>query len=469
MKEHPVDEYGSYHLVGAGGSGMSGLARLLLGAGRRVTGSDRTESAALDSLRALGATIVVGHDARNIGDAECVIYTAAVGEDNPELAAARAAGVPLVKRSEMLGQLLSRKRAVAITGTHGKTTTTAMAASVFLASGVDPSVLVGGDWGPIGGNARAGAGPHFLAEACEAYNSFLEIRPDVALITNVEADHLDWHGSLEGVIQAFRKFLDQLRPGGYLISCADDELASTLAREAGCRSVSYGFSPSATWRVGRSSLDSRTPSFVLERGGEVSPPLVLGVPGRHNVLNAAGVAALAREEGLAWEGIAAGLRDFTGVGRRMEKLGEVGGVMVIDDYAHHPTEIAVTLDALDRAYGRPLTVVFQPHLFSRTQQLAGEFERCFGKASRLFIAEIYPAREQPIPGVTGEWLAGRVRSASPDLEVSGPTERDRLVEQLSEQLLSGDIAVFMGAGDIVETGRLLVSRLEQVRGKERAA
>jgi len=447
------------HFIGIGGAGMSGLARLLLGAGRPVSGSDLKESDTTRALRAAGARVAIGHAPENVGDATEVVYTAAARADNPELTAARARGIPCVVRAEFLGRVMAGRRGIAIAGTHGKTTTTGMAAAAFIAAGADPTVLVGGDWGALGGNARAGAGPHFLAEACEAFNSFLELHPTVAVITNVEADHLDCHGSLAGVLEAFARFLGQVAADGYVVGCADDANVRALLAGCGRRAVTYGLDGPADYTGADLDLGSRRASFRALRGGESLGRVTLGVPGRHNVANALAVLAVGLEEGLEFEALTAGLAGFGGVERRFDVLGEPGGVLVVDDYAHHPTEVRATLAAARGALARPLTVVFQPHLYSRTQLLLDDFARAFGDADKVIVAEVYGAREAPIPGVTGGLLADRINELDPGKRAQYAPDRTRLLETLAAAVRPGDVVLTMGAGDIREFGETLVAAL----------
>lgn len=451
----------TYHFIGIGGSGMSGLARLLLGEGIAVTGSDIKESETTRALEAAGARISVGHRAENLNGATQVVYTAAVKDDNPELQEARRRGIPTVIRAEMLARVMEGKRGIAISGTHGKTTTTGMAASAFITAGADPSVLVGGDWSDIGGNARAGKGPHFIAEACEAFDSFLELHPHVALITNVEADHLDWHGSLEGVIEAFRRFLDQLQPEGYAVGCRDDENVRRLLTRFNRRAVTYGLEDGADYVAVDLNLGRMHPTFTVVRYGQPIGEVTLGVPGRHNVLNALGVVAVGMEEKLPFDQVAAGLSRFHGVGRRFEVLGDVGDILVLDDYAHHPTEIRATLAAARRSLGRYTTVVFQPHLYSRTQLLMDDFARSFEDANRVIVADIYAAREQPIEGVSSQLLVQRILEAEPEKQVEWISDRAQILLRLLEQSRPGDLVMTMGAGDIRETGEELVEALQR--------
>jgi len=450
-----------FHFIGIGGSGMSGLARLLLADGVQVTGSDIKESETTRSLTAAGARIVIGHRAENINGATRVVYTAAVKEDNPELAEARRRGLPTSIRAEMLAKVMEGKRGIAISGTHGKTTTTGFAGSVFLAAETDPSILVGGDWSAIGGNARGGQGRYFIAEACEAFDSFLELHPQVALITNIEADHLDWHGSLEGVIEAFRRFLGQLDPKGYVVGCRDDERVRRLLSRIERRSVTYGLEDGADYVAVDLCLDQPQPTFTVVRDGLPLGEVRLSVPGRHNVLNALGVAALAFEEGLPFDAIARGLNQFRGVGRRFEILGDIQDILVMDDYAHHPTEVAATLSAARRALGRYTTVVFQPHLYSRTQLLMDDFANAFDDANRIIVTEIYGAREEPIAGVSGALLAERILAREPEKQVEFAADRAALLERLAAEARPGDLVITMGAGDIRELGEQLVETLKQ--------
>jgi UDP-N-acetylmuramate--alanine ligase len=447
------------HFVGIGGAGMSGLARLLLAAGEPVSGSDLKESDTTRALAAAGARIHIGHRPENLGDAEAVVYTAAAREDNPELVEARRRGLPCVIRAEMLGRVMAGKRGVAIAGTHGKTTTTGMAAAAFLAAGADPTVLVGGDWSALGGNARAGVGVHFLAEACEAFNSFLELHPTVAVLTNVEADHLDCHGSLEGIIAAFARFLSQVDPAGYVVGCADDPHVRGLLAASGRRPVTYALEGPADYTGVDLDLASRRPSFTLAARGEAVGRVTLGVPGRHNVSNALAVLALGLEEGLSFPRLAEGLAGFTGVDRRFDVLGEPGGVLVVDDYAHHPTEIRATLAAARASLGRPLTAVFQPHLYSRTQLLLDDFARAFADADKVIVAEVYGAREAPIPGVTGGLLAERINELNPGKEAQYAPDRAALPALLAAGARPGDAVLTLGAGDIREVGEELVALL----------
>jgi UDP-N-acetylmuramate--alanine ligase len=458
----PVKDFGPgerVHLVGIGGAGMSGIARLLLARGVRVSGSDAREAPVLEELRQLGAVISVGHRAENVAGAARVVYTAAVKPDNPELVEAGRRGLALQTRAAMLGELMADSASVAVAGTHGKTTTTGMIASIFEAAGADPTVLVGGDLPLIGGNARAGRSPFFIAEACEAFRSFHELHPLIAVVTNLEADHLDTYGTLEGVIEGFGQFVGQVRPAGAAILCWDDPHVRRLVPFLNCRQVRYGLDEGAELRAVELELETPTPRFVPRWHGELLGEFELGVPGRHNVLNALAALGVTLEVGLPLEAAREGLRQFHGVGRRFERLGEPGGVLVIDDYAHHPSELVATLGAAKAALRRPLTAVFQPHLFSRTQQLMDEFAASFEHADRVIITDIYPAREAPIPGVTGEALADAIRAREPGKEVRFVAAKEAIVPLLAQEVCADDVVLTLGAGDIRAVGEALVTAL----------
>ena len=440
---------------------MSGIARLLLARGVPVTGSDVREDPVLAELRRLGARIAVGHRAENVTGAARVVYTAAVKEDKPELAEAHRLGMRLTTRAAMLGELMEGAASIAVAGTHGKTTTTGMIASIFQAAGADPTVLIGGDLPALGGNAHVGHSPFFVAEACEAFRSFLELRPLIAVVTNIEADHLDTYGSLNGVVDGFAQFIDRIRPTGAAILCWDDPHVRRLLPRLRCRQLRYGLEDSAELTAVDLDLETATPRFTPRWRGGLLGEFSLGVPGKHNLLNALAALGVALEVGLPLDAVREGLRRFQGVGRRFERLGEPGGVLVIDDYAHHPSEIAANLEAARRALRRPLTAVFQPHLFSRTQQLMPEFAASFQLADRVLITDIYPAREAPIPGVSGEALAAAIRAHEPDKEVRFISPKEALVPLLADELRPGDVVLTFGAGDIRQVGQSLVAELEK--------
>ena len=453
-----------YHLIGIGGSGMSGLARLLLEAGHQVQGSDRKASPRLDTLRQLGARIFVGHAGPNLDGAERVVVSTAIGPNNPELVEARRRGLPVEHRAAVLAQVLAGRRLVAVSGTHGKTTTTAMAAWVLQEAGLEPGFAVGAEVAQLGGSARLGRGP-VVAEVDESDGSFLRFHPEVAVVTNVEADHLEHYGSFDRIGAAFRRFVSQVRPGGLVITCGDDPTARALAQEVP-RAVTYGVERQGDLWAEEITLEAEGSRFLAVHREEGPLGLVtLGVPGRHNIANALAVIAVARFLELPFEAVVRALATFRGAARRFETVAEVGGVRVIDDYAHHPTEIRATLAAARPPEGR-LVVVFQPHRYTRTQRLADVFAQAFRAADLLFLTEIYAADEAPIPGVTGEGLARLIQAHHPG-PVIFEAEREDLVERLLEVLQPGDWLLTLGAGDVHTVGRAVAERLaaqEAVQG-----
>ncbi len=453
---------GPVHFVGISGAGVSALAELVLRSGGRATGCDLRSGPAVDALRELGAEIVEGHDPSHVADAVAVVTTAAVPADHPELVEARARGIPVLKRAEALGALVNRGTVVAVAGTHGKTTTTAMTTAVLAEAGLDPTGFVGGRVPGWGSGLRAGSDRLFVVEADEYDRSFLTLQPDVAIVTTIEADHLDVYGTLEAVEAAFREFVAPVPDDGLIAACVDDAGAKRLLEEAaGERGLGYGLSADAALRAVDVEARGRGSRFMLVERGEPLGEVVLGVPGAHNVRNALAAIAAARHLGADLAAIRHALAEFRGVGRRFEALGEAGGVLFVDDYAHHPTEIEATLAAARSAYPeRRLVAVFQPHLYSRTRDFAGAFGRALAGADVVWVAEVYPAREAPIPGVTGALVADAARAAGAE-DVHYHPDVGTLREALAASLRSGDLCLTLGAGDIDETGRVVRERLEE--------
>jgi UDP-N-acetylmuramate--alanine ligase len=451
---------GAVHFVGISGAGMSALAELVLRAGGRVTGCDLRPGVVGGMLEGLGATIWQGHDPSHIAEAVAVVTTAAVPAEHPELVAARARGLPVLKRAEALGALVNRGRVVAIAGTHGKTTTTAMTTSILAEAGLDPTGFVGGHVPGWAGGLRAGSDGLFVVEADEYDRSFLTLRPQVAVVTTVDADHLDIYGSLAGIEAAFREFVAPVPADGLIVACVDDPGAARLLAEAGgARGLGYGLSPEAILRAVEIEARGRGTHFVVEEVGRAVAEIELGVPGLHNVRNALAAFAAARHAGAELEAVVRGLAKFHGVARRFEEVGEVGGVLVVDDYAHHPTEITATVAAARAAYPeRRLNVAFQPHLYTRTRDFAAQFGGALAGADQVWVTEIYPAREAPIAGVSGELVVSAARAAgaagvhyTPGLAL--------LAEEIAATLRDGDLLITMGAGNIDEVGRAVLARL----------
>jgi UDP-N-acetylmuramate--alanine ligase len=439
---------GTVHLVGVGGAGMSGLARLLLAAGHRVTGSDRSESATLAALRALGAEVWAGHDGTRLGRPDLVVASTAIRPTNPELVAARILDIPVLGRAQLLARLMEGKVGIAVAGTHGKTTTTGMVVAILEAAGLDPSFAVGGDFKATGVNAAAGSGPHFVAEADESDGSFLELAPTVAVVTNVEADHLDHWGDLEAVRGAFRAFVGRLPPDGTAVLCADDPGALALAAAAPCPVVTYGFAAAAAVCGEVLAIDGRGARVAVVADGRPLGEVTLTVPGRHNVANALGAIAAARAAGAPFDAAVAGLAGFTGAARRFHLRAEAGGITVVDDYAHHPTEVAASLAAARLGGWKRVVAVFQPHLYSRTRLFAAEFGRALAAADLVVVTDVYAAREDPEPGVDGALVADAARRARPDLDCVYEPRRTALAPRVATLLQPGDLVLTLGAGDI---------------------
>ncbi len=448
------------HLVGVGGFGLSAIARVLLGLGYTVSGSDQVASDLTTALAAEGVRVAIGHAAANVGGADLVLISSAVPPDNPEVLAARAAGIPVVKRADFLGALMTGRTGVAVAGAHGKTTTTAMLASVMLAAELDPTFIVGGVLADLGTNARAGRGQVFLIEADEYDRMFLGLQPQAAVLTVIEHDHPDCYPTFEEMLLAFRQFVGRLPQDGLLVACRDDDGARLLGQEwevAGGEIRWYGFSREAAWcatdprpnRAGGSD-------FVVMREGETVGLIRLRVPGRHNVLNALATVALADWLQIPFETTRSALTEFRGVGRRFEVKGEVGAVLVVDDYAHHPTEVTATLAAARERYpGRRLWAVFQPHTYSRTKALLSEFAAAFGGADQVVVLDIYPARERDTLGVSAVELVERM--SHPAVQYIGG--RREAADFLVGNLQPGDVVLTLGAGDGYMVGEWVLDAL----------
>ena len=453
------------HFVGIGGSGMSGLARVLARQGVHVTGSDLRESPTLAALRReSGIRAEAGHEAARLNGATLVVASAAVKKDNPEMVAARAKGLPVISRAEMLGRLMARyPRSVAITGTHGKTTTTGMTAMVLDAGGLDPTALIGGDLPAYGGNARLGSSDVFLAEACEAYDSFLDLDPQIAVVTNIEADHLDYYGDLNNVLRSFRKFLSQVT-GTAILAGLDPNIQAVLEEMRGSvslpRLVTFAVDGAATLSAQDISIDSASPSYTAVWQGAALGRVQLHVPGLHNVANSLAAVAVGLTLDVPFDKIVAGLAGFTGTGRRFERLGAtLSDVLVVDDYAHHPTEIRATLAAARRAYpSRRIVAVFQPHLPSRTRDFKTEFAESFAEADHVVLTDIFLAREQPVEGVTGAGLAALTADRRGADHVTYVADKAALPNRLAEIVRPGDLLLTLGAGDIRAAGEGLLAQ-----------
>ncbi|MFL5576007.1 MAG: UDP-N-acetylmuramate--L-alanine ligase [Gemmatimonadaceae bacterium] len=461
------------HFVGIAGAGMSALAELFARRGVAVTGCDANLAGA-DDLRRLGIQVVSGHDASHVAGARALVVTSAMPKDHPELVAARERGVPVVRRAEALGEAVSGGTLVGIAGTHGKTTTTVMTTEALAAAGLAPTGVVGGRVAAWGGNLRFGSDSLFVVESDEYDRSFLALTPTVAVVTNVEADHLDIYADLEDIRGAFAQFV---RPARTIILCADDPGANTLPTPSSAEVIRYGVAGAGgalppepvPRRLDEAHSDARLVAhrvrsengrtrFDVAYDGEALGEVALGVPGLHNVRNALAALACGLALGATLDAMRPALARFAGAERRFQRLGEERGVSVVDDYAHHPTEIAATLEAARAAFpGRRVVAAFQPHLYSRTRDFAAEFGRALAGADAVFLTEIYPAREKPLPGVTSDLIERAVRSAGGDVAWRG--DRAGLARALAGAVRDGDVVFTIGAGDITRTGPELLRLL----------
>ena len=466
----PLDQLGRVHFVGIGGAGMSGIARIMLARGVWVSGSDRSASAQLDELARLGATVYVGHAAEHVAGVDTVITTpSAIGDRNPEIVAAKQLGIPVIPRAAALASIMTGKRGIAVSGTHGKTTTTSMLTTVLRHSGADPSYVIGGVLAETGLGADEGTGDWFVAEADESDGSFLMLSPIAAIVTCIEAEHLDNYKDLAEIEATFAAFIGKLPEGGLLVAGRDDPRAAALAAAAadtaGLRVRTYGESPEADYRVtGVTGLGMATRLTVVPGEGAAAPEpvtLTIGVPGRHNALNATAAFAAAVELGLPPGLAASGLAAYRGVDRRMEPKGEADGVRVLDSYAHHPTEIAADLAAArEVAAGGQVIAVFQPHLYSRTRFFAAEFGAALGLADEALVLDVYAAREDPEPGVTGMTVVATV----PGGRARFVPDAAAVPDVIAGLAKPGDLVLTMGAGDVTLLGPKIVAALRERAG-----
>lgn len=456
------------HFMGVAGAGMVSLAELLLRSGREVSGCDLEPGPAARTLESLGAEILRGHDPSHLEGVGALVVTAAVPSDHPEIVRARETGIPVLKRAEALGEWVSRGRVVGVSGTHGKTTTTAMTTDILEAGGLEPTGFVGGRVQGWESNLRFGGSDLFVVEADEYDRSFHHLHPRVAVVTSVEADHLDVYGDVTAIEDAFGLFLRQVDPDGRVAVCGDDHGASRLLPGLGRRAYTYGLNPGAQLRGTKLTMGPEETTVQVVEEGMDRGRMTLRVPGRHNVLNALGAAAAARALGVGWKAVFDALRDFQGVGRRFQVMGKADGVTVVDDYAHHPTEIRATLAAARARFsGRRIVAVFQPHLYTRTRDFAAEFGEALAGADEVWVAGIYPAREEPIEGVSGVLVAQAVLDAGARHVYFHPELSD-LSGELAGSLAPGDVCLTLGAGSIEHLPGDLLSALRSREGEPAA-
>lgn len=451
------------HFVGIGGIGMSGIAEILLDQGFKVSGSDRALSEVTERLQKLGADVVEGHKAANVkSDADAVVYSSAVSTDNPEILEAQRRKIPLIRRAEMLAEVMRLKYGVGVAGTHGKTTTTSMISLVLMEGGLDPTVIVGGKLSGLGGtNARLGRGEFIVVEADEFDRSFLSITPTVAVLTTLETDHLDCYRDLEDIKGAFIQFASKVPFYGFVVLCLDEPaLLDIMPQIAKKKMITYGFNPQADIQAVDISHKDNSSTYTLVKADRDLGQITLQVPGKHNVQNSLAAIAVALELGVPFHKIKTGIERFSGVYRRWEKKGEVDGITVYDDYAHHPTECKATLAGAKAGWRRRVVCVFQPHLYSRTRDFYEEFGKSFLLSDVLIVTDVYPAREEPIQGVTGELIVDAAKRFG-HKDVHYVPDKKQVPQALRKIVRKGDIVITMGAGDVWKYGEEFLKQLNK--------
>jgi UDP-N-acetylmuramate--alanine ligase len=452
-------KYQQIHFVGIGGAGMSGIAEVLLNLGYRVTGSDTRRGEAVERLERLGAKVFIDHQPFHVEGAHVVVYSSAVAADNVEVQVARQRGIPVIPRAEMLAELMRLKYGIAIAGTHGKTTTTSVVAAVLGAAGFDPTVVVGGRVHGLGANARLGRGEFLVAEADESDGSFLKLSPTIAVVTTVDAEHLDHYANLDEIRAAFLQFVNKVPFYGAAVVCLDEPNIQGMIPDIEKRVITYGLESGADVTARRLAFSGLTSQFEVLQRGRVLGSASLQVPGRHNVLNALAAVAVGLDLEVPFERIASALADFAGVQRRFQIRGEAQGVMVVDDYGHHPAEIRATLAAAKAGFDRRVVTVFQPHRYSRTHHLRREFLTAFYQSDVLIVMDIYPAGEPPIPGVNARDLADGIAAHGHREVIYMDGDREGIVRHLVESTRPGDLVLTLGAGDVGQLGVELLARL----------
>jgi len=449
------------HFVGIGGIGMSGIAELLLNLGYRVSGSDLQASDITQRLQQLGGTVFRGHAEEHIRSADVVVVSSAVGDDNPEVLAARQAAIPVIPRAEMLAELMRLKYSVAIAGAHGKTTTTSMVASVLAHGGLDPTVVIGGKLRSIGSNAVLGQGDFIVAEADESDGSFLKFSPAIAVVTNIDREHLDFYPDLEAIKDVFVSFIDRIPFYGVAVLCLDNESIQDLIPRIKKRYTTYGMSSQADFQIREVKFEKRRSRFSVYRQGRLLGRITLNLPGMHNVYNATAGIAVGMELEIPFESIRRALETLEGVQRRLEIKGEVNGVTVVDDYGHHPTEIKTTLEALANCWpDRRKVVVFQPHRYTRTRALFDDFTRSFYQSDVLLVLPIYAAGEKKIKEVSGRRLCEGIK-AHGHREVFCARSLQQAAGYLKKKVKPGDVLLTLGAGDVWKVGMQLLAELNR--------
>lgn len=447
------------HFVGIGGSSMSGLAEILLARGYKISGSDMKNSSSLEKLQKLGAIVHPTHDSAHLQDPDLIVYTVAVKEDNPELVRGRELNIPIIDRATLLGQLMGEyPYSIAVSGTHGKTTTTSMVTMIMLEAQKDPTVHIGGELGVIGGNTRIGNENFFVTEACEYYESFLKFNPYLAIILNIELDHVDYFKDLNHFKQAFYKFAMKVPKDGYVVGCMDDKNTMELLEKLECNIITYGItSKDALWRAENISYNEfGYGSFDLVKGNEIIGKINLSVPGVHNVSNSLAAITASHTLGCSFEAIRDGIFKFTGTKRRFQNKGLMNNIRVVDDYAHHPSEVIATLKAAKNTQHKKLWCVFQPHTYTRTKSLIHDFSEAFYDADEILVSDIYAAREVDKGEIHASTLAEKINEKTNRARyIHG---FDSIVDYLTKNAAEGDLVITMGAGDIYRVGEMFLSQ-----------
>ena len=449
------------HMVGIGGSGMCGLAEILLNLGFNVTGSDMTRTAVVERLEKLGIRTYRDHAGSQVGEADVVVISSAVKKDNPEIKEAESRKIPVIRRAEMLAELMRMKHGIAIAGTHGKTTTTSMCGQILQEGGLDPTLVVGGQVRNLGTGVQVGTGDYLVAEADEFDRSFLTLSPTIAVVTNIESEHLDCYKDLDEIMDAFVTFLNKVPFYGSALVCVDEPGVLKIMHRLKRKVITFGLNGDARFSAKELEFDGLSSSFTLTVGGTKAGRVKLQIPGVHNVKNALAAITVGYELDIEFEIIKKALGSFSGVHRRFELKGEPGGILVVDDYAHHPTEIKAALKGARAGWGdRRIVVVFQPHLYSRTRLFHEEFGSSFDEADLLIVTDIFPAREEPVEGVTGEMIATAAKNHGHQNVVYVDDEnKDSLCEKLCTMIQPGDIVMTVGAGDIWKVSDKLLGLL----------
>ncbi len=454
-----VKRYSKIHFVGIGGIGMSGIAELLLNLGYRVSGSDLAESDITRRLASLGARIHKGHSMNNLQDADVVVYSSAIRPDNPEILAAREKGIPVIRRAEMLAELMRLKYGIAVAGAHGKTTTTSMIAAVLAQAGLDPTAVVGGKLQGLGGGAKLGQGEYLVAEADESDGSFLRLSPTVAVVTNIDREHLDHYRDLAHIQDTFLEFINRIPFYGVAVLCLDDPHIPSLLPKIEKRVLTYGMNPQADVQAHELRFCGTNSAFSVSIHRKKLGDLFVPLPGLHNVLNALAATGVALELEVDFSKIQEALKGFQGVQRRFQVKATIDNITVVDDYGHHPSEIRATLQAAKSSWGKRLLVIFQPHRYTRTIHLYNDFLTAFHEADTLFVMDIYGAGEDPDPQVSGQGLCRSIRQAG-HRDAHYVQTTAELVEEVMKRLMPGDVVLTLGAGDVWKVGDELIRRLE---------